>query len=535
MSRKVGRPTKKVGRRLVGPQKVSRRLVAPGEVGQRLVAPRKNLGASSSFGEVPQQQLCSYQIVQTLGEGAFGEVLLIVDRDNPSCAVAMKKMSIADGDAEKIKQIRKEALVQKMLSKVGNDHIIRLIGMKNDSQWYYIFLEYADGGELFDKIEPDVGMPSYRAQFYFRQLISGLEYIHGNGVVHRDIKPENLLLTSRHVLKISDFGMATIFRHNGQERLLDMSCGTLPYAAPEIIAGGKYKAQPVDIWSSGIVLITMLTGEIPWEKANDSSSAYLNWLSNVNLDEAPWNKVDVRGLSFLRVIVTDKIANRATIEKIKNHPWFTHNYGCVVDDGLPIKRQRLANDEIENIPCTQIPAESKNLEDLKSRHRQVERKVSSFSQPANIDDMFLTQQIDMSQGSGNLMQRMVCRMTRFCVKVGMNAAIQRVSTEAEYAGYSVRQQSHMFNLLITYREISMMVCAYEMVNSAHGGTKVMIDFRRSRGDGIQFKRMFIEIRNRMHDLICSEGNYWLQNRGLFPSQEPEFANSLPTPLSPSHQ
>ena len=77
----------------------------------------------------------------------------------------------------------------------------------------FIFLEYCSGGELFDRIEPEVGMPEHQAQEYFKQLICGLEYLHQRGVSHRDIKPENLLLTENDVLKISDFGMATVFRH----------------------------------------------------------------------------------------------------------------------------------------------------------------------------------------------------------------------------------------------------------------------------------------------------------------------------------
>ena len=70
-------------------------------------------------------------------------------------------------------------------------------------------------------------------------------------------------------MKISDFGMATLYRNKGQERLLDLSCGTIPYAAPEVCAGQKYRGPPIDIWSSGIVLIAMLTGELPWNKASE--------------------------------------------------------------------------------------------------------------------------------------------------------------------------------------------------------------------------------------------------------------------------
>ena len=62
------------------------------------------------------------------------------------------------------------------------------------------------------------------------------------------------------VLKISDFGLATVFRHEGRERQLDTCCGTVPYLAPEVIQKKPYKAEPIDVWSTGIVLVALLAG-----------------------------------------------------------------------------------------------------------------------------------------------------------------------------------------------------------------------------------------------------------------------------------
>lgn len=107
--------------------------------------------------------------------------------------------------------------------------------------------------------EPDVGMPIWTAQKYFRQLISGVEYLHSRGVAHRDLKPENLLLDNNDNLKISDFGLATIYRLQDKERLLEKRCGTLPYVAPEVLKR-PYCAEPADIWSCGIILVALLAG-----------------------------------------------------------------------------------------------------------------------------------------------------------------------------------------------------------------------------------------------------------------------------------
>ena len=79
-------------------------------------------------------------------------------------------------------------------------------------------------------------------------------------MAHRDIKPENLLLDGYDTLKISDFGLSTLFRYQGKERLLNKCCGTEPYVAPEVYAGMEYHAEGADLWSCGIVLTALLSG-----------------------------------------------------------------------------------------------------------------------------------------------------------------------------------------------------------------------------------------------------------------------------------
>lgn len=102
-------------------------------------------------------------------------------------------------------------------------------------------------------------MPAWEAQKYFKQLISAVEYLHSKGIAHRDLKPENLLLDENDNLKVSDFGLATIYRFRGKERCLEKRCGTLPYVAPEVLLH-PYHAEPADIWSCGIILVALLAG-----------------------------------------------------------------------------------------------------------------------------------------------------------------------------------------------------------------------------------------------------------------------------------
>lgn len=184
----------------------------------------------------------NWELVNTLGEGAYGEVKLAMHKQTGETR-AMKIISlnlVSDRNA-----IQKEVLIHKSLN---HENIIKFVESFPHMDTFCILLEYASGGELFDRIEPDYGMNVELAHKYFSDLINGVEYLHSKGIVHRDIKPENLLLNHADQIKIADFGLATLFQYRGTERLLNSPCGTAPYVAPEVLMKPEYKAQPTDIW-----------------------------------------------------------------------------------------------------------------------------------------------------------------------------------------------------------------------------------------------------------------------------------------------
>ncbi|VDL80339.1 unnamed protein product [Nippostrongylus brasiliensis] len=415
------------------------------------------------------------QVVKILGEGAFGEVKLVVDPRNPMCCVALKCIDLRkfQNNSEALNQFKKEAYLQRLLSSKECDNMIRYIGMRVETEGglneLQIYLEYADGGELFDQIEPDVGMPPVKAQFYFRQLLNGLKHIHGMGVVHRDIKPENLLLTGQDVLKISDFGMATVFRHSDRERMLNATCGTLPYASPQVIKG-LYKAEPVDIWSSGIVLVAMLAGELPWDSASKECPAYNEWINGtvVVTENNPWKKIDNIALSLIRAILNENENTRATLQRIMDHPWTKADFISAKENvsAPPVKRKRLSGER------------------------------SDWLDP---------------------MAMMVRRMTRFCVTVCGEEVVLRIKAACAELGFLPVEKANK-TLLITYRDMSFMVTVYEVP------TKVLVDCRRSRGDGLEFKRAFLSLKNRLTDIISKDGESWMESRGLTCSQNAEVAS-----------
>ena len=106
-------------------------------------------------------------------------------------------------------------------------------------------------------------LPEVEAIKYFRQIIWVRLIV--MLLCHRDLKPENLLLDSQLNVKLADFGMAAL-ESNG--KLLETSCGSPHYAAPEIVSGLKYHGAASDVWSCGVILFALLTGRLPFDDEN---------------------------------------------------------------------------------------------------------------------------------------------------------------------------------------------------------------------------------------------------------------------------
>ena len=130
----------------------------------------------------------------------------------------------------------------------------------------YIVLELVVGGELFDRIVREKRFDEGKARRYFRQLIAGVAYCHARGIFHRDLKPENLLLDEAGDIRITDFGLSSLFtgpEDAGRASLLYTTCGTPNYVAPEILADKGYDGRSADVWSCGVILFVMHAGHLP--------------------------------------------------------------------------------------------------------------------------------------------------------------------------------------------------------------------------------------------------------------------------------
>lgn len=255
-----------------------------------------------------------YDLGRQLGQGTFAKVyyarsistnqgvaIKVIDKDK------VLKVGLID-------QIKREISVMRL---VRHPNIIELYEVMATKTKIYFVMEYAKGGELFNKVAKGK-LKEDVARKYFRQLIDAVDFCHSRGVYHRDIKPENLLLDEHEDLKVSDFGLSALAESKHQDGLLHTTCGTPAYVAPEVINRKGYDGAKADIWSCGVVLYVLLAGYLPFHDSN--LMEMYRKIGKAEYRIPNWFPPDVRRL--LSKMLDPNPSTRASMEKIKESLWF---------------------------------------------------------------------------------------------------------------------------------------------------------------------------------------------------------------------
>lgn len=273
-----------------------------------------------------------YSLTTTLiGSGSQAAVKVAKDDQN-GAPVAAKVFRGSNLGKEEASILRRCA---------GHENVIAFRGYKvwvdsDGSPCSAIFMELAPGGDLFDRLISGGAVPEDVARPFFAQLVSAVDFCHARGVAHRDIKLENVLLDGSGRIKLSDFGLAGVFRlkPDGPERLLVDRCGSRPYVAPELVVDrtSPYAGPPVDVWGAAVCLFSMLANFFPFEvacarqdprftKVTAAQAAGVSTCSTLFSLARRECHFSAEGVDLLDKLLVVDPAKRLSVAKIGDHPW----------------------------------------------------------------------------------------------------------------------------------------------------------------------------------------------------------------------
>ncbi len=264
-----------------------------------------------------------------MGKGSFGKVKLCLDqRTGRPFAIKIIKRSLlrkrkfgavgGPRSQDNLQKILREIAIMK---KIRHPHTVQLAEVLDDpeSEKLYLVLEYVDGGCVLSERDREalVKFPLNKARSYFRDVVTGLEYLHSQNIIHHDLKPENLLVTADDRIKIGDFGVSLLAADDGDDTLSEVP-GTPAFVAPECIKGA-FHGKMADVWSMGICLYQFVTGTVPF--LADNSPEIFEKITN---DEPVFPPDLPESLTeLLRGILTKNPAERMTLDAVKEHAWVT--------------------------------------------------------------------------------------------------------------------------------------------------------------------------------------------------------------------
>ena len=204
-----------------------------------------------------------YELQAKIGDGGMAAVYKALDlRLNRMVAVKILRDSYS-ADPQFLERFKREA---QQAASLNHPNIVRVFDVGDDGDYHYIVMEYVEGSSLKDKIVREGPFSTQEALEIGAEISDAIGYAHANGLIHRDIKPQNILMDKHGRAKVTDFGIA---KSVNAATLTEagITLGTVHYFSPEQAKGLQVLPQS-DIYSIGVVLFEMLTGQIPFDSDN---------------------------------------------------------------------------------------------------------------------------------------------------------------------------------------------------------------------------------------------------------------------------
>lgn len=366
---------------------------------------------------------------------------------------------------ERAQAAKKEALIHKQMK---HQNIIRLVGFHCNEKHTYLIMPLAEKNELFSYIEPGRGIKENMCRMYMQQLLAALTYIHGRGVCHRDIKPENILLDKNYNLLLSDFGYSTLYVSDNGRRVLKKTCGSPSYAAPEMYKG-EYDGEKADVWSFGMVCLVMLTGVVPWSEPLVSDRVFARFRLQPKKEIPPFNAVPKRVVGLVRNMLSIDPDERPGFADLARHPWLSEKSEFLLPDGC-IRNPKTVAKELSGSPSDDVQF--------------------AFSQPDACNythgRTYASQPVFMSYDDTH-------EATRIYSPDRLPQALKTVSDAlmALLINYRVYGESITFATVDANKSPISGSIQFQTIG---GGTLAV--FQRTRGNCLEFKKMFNAIKSR---------------------------------------
>ena len=269
-------------------------------------------------------------------------------------------------------QIKREISIMKM---VAHRFIVGMKEVLASKSKIFIVLELVTGGELFDYIVKEGRFSEKIARHYAQQLVEGVDYCHSLGICHRDLKPENLLLDESKNLKISDFGLSSLYVGDAdgdaasRTELLHTTCGTPNYVAPEVLADKGYDGKKADVWSIGVIIYVFLAGFLPFDES--TIIALFQKIQKAQFTYPSWFSEESRFL--LNCMLVSSPSDRLSLSQVKDHQWMKWDEV----EGVMTSRRMHASDAAAS-------QNQSNSNDAVSGEKEVEEDVDDLVETVNV-------------------------------------------------------------------------------------------------------------------------------------------------------